>query len=170
MYHFTLYTSIASQNCLSLLCNMGSCYVAACDLKLSLAAGELTNAIRLSCITWWDIEIFPNTAVHCSKMVLMQITWRLFKRFMFPQCNMKQIRVILLAACCPAAVLLRCSALQEQETFHHLWLCTYLLFQKGMLEEMYHGSDCTVNCREVRGNGYFHVILGVHYSQGIENV
>ena len=118
-----------------LLCKMGSCYIAAFDLKLSLTAQELTNAVRLCCITWCNIEIFPNTAVHCSKMVLMQITWRLFKRFMLPHCNMKQISVILLATRCPAAALPR-RMLQEQETFRHLSLCTDLLFQNGMVEEM----------------------------------
>lgn len=114
---------------------MESCYIAAFDLKLSLTASELANAVRLRCITWCNIEIFPNTAVHCSKMVLTQITWRLFKRFVLPHCNLKQIGVTLPATRCPAAVLPR-SILQEQETFRRLSHCTDLLLQNGMVEEM----------------------------------
>lgn len=81
---------------------MESCYIAAMVSKLSLTAWKLPNAVRLCCITWCNIEIFPNTAVHCSRMVLMQITWRLFRRSKLPHWNMKEIGVILLASCCSA--------------------------------------------------------------------
>lgn len=69
----------------------------------------------------------PNTAVHCSKMVLMQITWRLLNGFVSPRWNMKRIGVIFPAARSLAAVS-RCSLLQGQETFQHLSLCTGLYF------------------------------------------
>lgn len=122
------------------LLDVGSCSPAAFDLKLPFTRWELTNAVGLCCVTWRHTEIPPSTAVRCSSVALMQITWRWSYRPVSPGCSAGWSAVT-----SPALL----QYLAGTRNFSAPLICWFMLFSYGMFRETQRRGDCTVSCREL---------------------